>query len=144
MPESKYYLDGELKVIEDELGRKQVGISKRAIFNGDALADLGRIEDEFVKRLKKFKLQFREEACTQEEEIDSDIAHVRFFLEESKRYRWGHNTEFDRLRRDYISLFEQLKKEKRRLRLEMLKEDKQADKDIRDAEEKRLPFRDLI
>jgi hypothetical protein len=96
MPDSKYYLDGELKVIEDELGRKHVGISKRAVFNHDALEDLEKIEDEFVQRLRKFKLQFNEEALIQEEQLDRDITHVRFFLEESKRYRWGHNTEFDR------------------------------------------------
>ena len=84
MPESKYYLDGELKVIEDELGRKQVGISKRAVFTHDALEDLEKIEDEFVQRLRKFKLNFNEETLTQEEQINRDIAHVRFFLEESK------------------------------------------------------------
>jgi hypothetical protein len=142
MDQHSYYLDNELRVLQTPDGSKHVGISKKAIFPHDALDSLEKIEDEFVTRLKKFREAISEEIDTQESEIQKGLDHAMFLVTDKwKGMEWNANRMFDEMRLHYIKLIDNLKKEKRGLRISRLKELKQTDNDIRDAERDRMPFK---
>ena len=144
MQEASYYLDKTMKVVEHPSGFREVGVKKSARFPYEDLDTLGKIEDQFVYRVKRFREMFEDESLSQESGIDRDLETRRFFEEESKRYKWGFNTSFDKKRMQVSEQIFDLEKEKRKLRTDRLKEILKADEKIRDAERKRFPFRDLV
>ena len=94
--------------------------------------------------MKRFREMFEQESDSQESDINKDLTSMKFFEEESKRYKWGFNPSFDRKRMQVADQIFNLEKEKRKLRTDRLKELLKADEKIRDEERKRFPFKDLI
>jgi hypothetical protein len=138
----RYYIDDELRVIESPEGDKQLGMRRSVSAPSDALTGHIEAAREFEQGLEEIRNLFSEEIGQQESEIEKQIAHLEFFLNEKfKNHQWDSNQMFDRLRLQYINQLDSLKREKRHLRLKRIMEQKDFKKELRDAKIELSPFR---
>ena len=139
-----YQLDDELRVIEDYKGHQQVGIKRSVRAPSDALRGHVEAEKEFRDCLNDLLSEIMQEFDQQEEEIERQIAHGEFFINEFKRNQWGHNQMFDRLRLLYISQVDSLKEKRRQLRIKRYDKKLGILKELRDSKKELSPFSGLF
>lgn len=138
----RYYIDDELRVVESPEGDKQLGLRRSVSAPSDALAGHIEASREFEEGLEEIRNLFSTEIDHQESEIEKQISHLEFFLNEKfKHHQWDSNQMFDRLRLQYINQLDILKREKRHLRLKRIMEELDFQKELRDAKIELSPFR---
>jgi hypothetical protein len=138
----QYVIDDELRVVESPEGDKQLGMRRSVSAPSDALTGHVEAVREFEEGLEEIRDLFSAEIDHQESEIDKQVSHLEFFLNEKfKHHQWDFNQMFDRLRLLYVSQLDSLKREKRRLRIKRIMEGKDFQKELRDARIELSPFR---
>ena len=138
----RYYIDDELRVVESPQGNKQLGLRRSVSAPSDALTGHIEAAREFEEGLEEIRHMFSEEIDQQESEIEKQISHLEFFLNEKfKHHQWDSNQMFDRLRLQYVSQLDSLKREKRHLRIKRIMEEMDFKKELRDAKVELSPFR---
>ena len=143
MPQYAMEIDNELRVVENELYRG-LGVRKSLRAPSDALKGIAGALKEFRDNTDHLLSGLMEELDRQEMEIDQQIGHNIWWLNELKNYTWGHNQMLDRKRLTYIDQIHNLKRERRGIRTEKFKEKRAFLKDLLDANRELSPFLKLF
>ena len=138
-----YVLDDELHVIENP-GYRELGVSRSVRAPSEALQNHVNAVREFRDGMEVLLSDFMEEIDRQEKEVSGQIDHGEFFLKESRGNWWNANPMFDRLRLLYTSQIDALKREKRQLRKEKIKQRMAFMKELLDAKKELSPFSKLF
>ncbi len=144
---SQYTLetDQELRVIENPYdGYRGVGIRKSVKAPSETLKNHVKAFADFKGSIELLLQEFHNQLRAQEHEIDQQIEHNCWWLGEMKNYSWGHNKMLDEKRLLYIRQNDALKRERRSLRWNWLKEKRTLLKDRLDAERELSPFAKLF
>lgn len=144
MLDSKYQVDNELKVVQDPQGYRQMGIRKSFKLPSDAFQGIEEAAREYLEKVQSIETDAMHEIDIQESQIERKLEHQKFFEEDSKRYKWGFNQSFDRLRIQNISLIDSLEDRKRSIRLKRNDLRRTFAKEIRDAKMEFVPFKKLF
>ena len=135
-----YQLDDELRVTQDSEGYQEIGVRRNLRAPSDALRGHVEAEREFRDHLQILYNDIMLEFDSQEEEINKQISHAEFFINEFKRNQWGHNQMFDRLRLLYITQLDSSKEKRRQLRLKRHEKKLDILKELRESKKELSPF----
>jgi len=139
-----YQLDDELRVAQDQTGYRQLDVSRKVRVPSEDLRKHVNAVREFRDNMETLLDDFMNEVDTQESEITSQIEHGEFFLKEFRHNQWDANPMFDRLRLQYTSSIDSLKRERRQLRREEIKHKMSFMKELLDANRELSPFSSLF
>ena len=139
-----YQFDDELRVVQDDSGYSELGVSRKVKAPSESLRNHITAVREFKDSMEITLSEFTEEIDRQEREILEQIDHGEFFLKEFRNNQWDANPMFDRLRLLYTSNIETLKKEKRQLRKEKIKQRMTFMKELLDAKKELSPFSSIF
>lgn len=135
--------DEEMRVVE-EGDYKGLGIRKSVRAPSEVVRGIAGALKVFRDNMEILMAGFMEESKTQEDEISSQIEHADWFLKEHKNIGWDANQMFDRLRLLYTTQIDSLKRERRKLRRERIKQKMTFMKELLDANKELSPFGKLI
>ena len=143
MQKYAYHLDDELRVLKDESGYK-LDVSRKIKAPSDSLQNHVRAVIEFKDNMEAHLSDFEEEVRNQKEEMTDQIDHGEFFLKEFRHHAWNANPMFDRLRIHYVGEVDNLKKERRQLRKELILKKITFEEKLLDAKKELSPFSRLF
>ena len=144
MSEYSFEDEQELRVIEYPAGYRAAGIRRTVRAPSEALRGHVDALKEFRDNMEMLLSTFVEEVDLQEKEIGQQIEHGEWFLGEHRHINWDANQMFDRLRLQYVSEVDGLKRERRQLRREKIKQKMAFIKELLDANKELSPFGKLI
>ena len=136
--------ENELRVVEDSYGYRGLGIRKSVRAPSDTLRGIAGALKEFRDNMELLLSDFVGEIDVQEKEISGQIEHAEWFLKENRHINWDANQMFDRLRLLYTTQMDSLKKERRQLKREKIKQKMAFVKELVDANKELSPFGKLL
>lgn len=138
---AEYHSKTEIRMLTGPDGYKGLGLSKQVDMPDNATDQIIAPIQEFKDKMEEHLTEFEHEADDQDTQISEQISHGEFFLKEFRHHQWDANVSFDRLRLQYISQVDNLKKERRQLKKDVILKKISLEEKLADLKKELSPFK---